>query len=255
MDAIGNDWSTRLFDGSFYQSNAGDDRRPGCSLVFVQSADGNTGASDPGDLGGGDTDKHLIYEGLSRVAANAVLAGAGTVRGGDILFSVWHPELVRLRVSLGLPRHPVQIVATLVGLPIDETLLFNVPSIDAVVITTPRAAASMRGALNVRPWVTTIVMDAPDRLPEAFKQLRRLGIAHVSCVGGRTLARQLIDGGLVDDVYLTTAAQPGGEPGTPLHPGHWRAEVVTRKRGTGLDTGVIFEHVLPARARAAANAR
>ena len=34
-------------------------------------------AAIPSSLGGGDADKHLIYEGLSRVAADAVLAGAG----------------------------------------------------------------------------------------------------------------------------------------------------------------------------------
>jgi len=52
--------------------------------VFVQSRDGNTGARDPSSLGGGDTDKHLIYEGLSRVASDAVVAGAETIRGGNI---------------------------------------------------------------------------------------------------------------------------------------------------------------------------
>ena len=36
--------------------------------------------------GGRDTDTHPIYEGLPRVTADAVLAGAETVRGGDILF-------------------------------------------------------------------------------------------------------------------------------------------------------------------------
>jgi hypothetical protein len=35
-----------LFDGPFYLSPASDDRRPACSLVFVQTADGNTGADD-----------------------------------------------------------------------------------------------------------------------------------------------------------------------------------------------------------------
>jgi len=54
-----------------------------CSLVFVQAADGNTVASDPALLGGGQTDKHIVYEGLSRVAADAVLAGARTVRGTE----------------------------------------------------------------------------------------------------------------------------------------------------------------------------
>ena len=83
-------------------------------------------------LGGGETDKHLIYEGLSRVAADAVLAGAETIRGGDIVLSVWHPELVALRASLGLPRHPIQIVATLRGLELDAACMFNVPELPVV---------------------------------------------------------------------------------------------------------------------------
>ena len=89
--AVGNAWSKRLFDGPFYLSPIPSAPRPACSLVFVQSSDGNTRTPDPGVLGGGDTDKHLIYEGLSRVAADAVLAGAETVRDSDIVFSVWHP--------------------------------------------------------------------------------------------------------------------------------------------------------------------
>jgi riboflavin biosynthesis pyrimidine reductase len=247
LEAIDDGWTKELFDGPFYQSSADGLDSPAVSLVFVQSKDGNTVAADPSALGGGETDKHLIYEGLSRVSADAVLAGAGTVRGGDIFFSVWHPELVRLRASLGLPRHPIQIVATLLGLPIDETLLFNVPSVETIVVTTEPLAASMRTALGSRPWVTTIVMEKPADMPVAFRLLRARGISRLSCVGGRTLARQLLDAGLVDDVYLTTAARPGGEPGTPLHPGSWRGSLVTRKHGTGPDAGVIFEHVLPAR--------
>ena len=92
LEPIGSDWSRVLFDGDFYASPPPDSRRPACSLVFVQSRDGNTGARNPSALGGGETDKHLIYEGLSRAAADAVLAGAATVREGDIVFSVWHPE-------------------------------------------------------------------------------------------------------------------------------------------------------------------
>src|ERR1017187_7159534 len=86
--AIGHAWSRQLFDGPFYLSPAPSPARPACSLVFVQSKDGNTGARNPVTLGGGDTDLHLIYEGLSRVAADAVMAGAETIRGGDVAFSV-----------------------------------------------------------------------------------------------------------------------------------------------------------------------
>jgi riboflavin biosynthesis pyrimidine reductase len=244
--AIGNAWSRRLFDGPFYASPARDPRRPACSLVFVQSADGNTGAANPESLGGGATDKHLIYEGLSRVAADGVLAGAETARSGEIVLSVWHPELVDLRASLGLPRHPVQIVATLTGLDLDQGLLFNVPALRVVLLTLSRTAEQMQDAVTARPWISLLPMDRPDHLPRAFERLKAVGIARVSCIGGRTLASRLLDGRLVDEVYLTTAARAGGEPGTPLHPGPWRGRVMIRKRGTGPETGVLFEHVLPA---------
>src|SRR5687768_3025937 len=74
MLAIGNAWSAALFDGPFFRSAApAADGLPVVSLVFVQSRDGNTVAADPSSLGGGETDLHLVYEGLSRVDADAVL--------------------------------------------------------------------------------------------------------------------------------------------------------------------------------------
>jgi len=245
--AIGNPWSTRLFDGPFYMTPPPVRPRPVCSLVFVQSADGNTGAANPGTLGGGDTDKHLIYEGLSRVAADAVLAGAETVRGTDLVLSVWHPELVALRTSLGLPRHPAQIIATVRGVDLDGSLLFNVPDLQVLLLTVGPAVARMREGLAARPWIASVVMKTPADLPGAFEQLASMGIGVLSCIGGRTLAGSLLDAGLVDDVYLTTAARPGGQPDTPLHRGDWRGPMVVRKRGTAAEAGVVFEHILPRR--------
>lgn len=243
--AIGNVWTRTLFDGDFYVSPPRDPMRPACSLVFVQSADGNTDARDPGTLGGGNTDKHLIYEGLSRVAADAVLAGGETARGGNTILSVWHPELVALRSALGLPRHPTQIVATLRGLTVEDSLLCNVPHVPVVVLTMPAGANRMQPAASVRPWITLVVMQQPNDLPHAFERLRALGIATISCIGGRTLAAQLLAAQLVDDVYLTTAPKAGGVPGTPLASGPWRGPVMARKHGTGPETGVLFEHVSP----------
>jgi riboflavin biosynthesis pyrimidine reductase len=242
MLPIGNDWSMQFFGGSFYVSDAPNSRRPACSLVFVQSADRNTGASDPATLGGGDTDKHLIYEGLSRVAGDAVLAGAETVRGGDLVFSVWHPELVSLRHSLGLPRHPEQAVATLRGLNLDEHLLFNVPELSAIVITVPAGADVMRKGLAQRPWVHCVVIDRPADLQAAFQELHSRGLRRVSCVGGRHLATQLLDAKLVDDLYLTTSPRSGGEPNTPIYPQPLTGRIVVRKRGSGAESGVLFEH-------------
>ena len=239
---IGNEWSRRIFDGAFFLSPV-PRAVPTASLVFVQSKNGNTGAHDPSSLGGGDTDKHLIYEGLSRVAADAVMAGAGTIGRDDLIFSVWHPQLVALRQDLGKPRHPVQIVATLRGLELDRRLLFNLPQLRIVLVTVASAVARMREDLNARPWIQAISMDGPADLRSAFEQLRHEGIERVSVVGGRMLARQLIDAGLIQDLYLTTSAKVGGEPNTPLYPGVLDAAVVLRKEGTGPETGVEFEHI------------
>jgi riboflavin biosynthesis pyrimidine reductase len=245
LTPVGNAWSSRLFDGPFYVSPA-PPRRPACSLVFVQSLDGNTGATDPGQLGGGSTDKHLIYEGLSRVAADAVMAGAETVRGSETVFSVWHPALVDLRASLGLPRHPTQIVATIRGIDLDEAMAFNVPDVPVLLLTVASAAQQMHRAIEARSWVTPLLMKGSGELPRVFETLRSLGIERVSCVGGRTLAGHLLDARLIDDVYLTTAARAGGEPDTPMYARPWRGRVIVRKRGTGVEAGVTFEHVQPA---------
>lgn len=241
--SIGNDWTRQLFDGQFYISPPPDAVRPGCSLVFVQSADGNTGAGNPSTLGGGDTDTHLIYEGLSRVAADAVMAGAGTARGGRTIFSVWHPELVRLRAALGKPRHPVQIIATMLGIDVEHELLFNVPQIPVVLVTVRACRTLMGQSLSARPWIETVVMDDPHDLPAAFEGLRSLGIDTISCIGGRTLATGLIDAGLVQDLYLTTSPRRGGQPGTPIYSKPLSTELVVRKMGTGIEAGVVFEHL------------
>ena len=241
--AIGNEWTRRLYDGPFYLDPPTDVRRPACSLVFVQSRDGNTGARNPAALGGGETDKHLIYEGLSRVAADAVLSGAETVRGSGLLLSVWHPELVALRASLNKPRHPTQVVATLGGLALDGELMFNIPEVRVVVVTVTSAVASMRESLAVRPWIDLVVMKHPGELPQAFEELRQRGIDRISAIGGRRLATQLIDGRLAGDVYLTTAPGSGGEPDTPIYPKPLDGTVLVRKHGTQNEAGVIFEHL------------
>jgi 5-amino-6-(5-phosphoribosylamino)uracil reductase len=242
--AIASAWSRSLFDGAFFVSPPATPDLPSTSLVFVQSRDGNTVAKDPSMLGGGETDKHLIYEGLSRVAADAVLAGAETVRDGGVVFSVWHPELVALRAALGLPRHPIQIVATLRGLELEGTLLFNEPEVSVLVLTTGACLASMDRALARRSWITPVVMSDAHDLKRAFAAVRGLGVERLSCVGGRTLARQLIDARLVQDLYLTTSPREGGTPNTPLYPGAVEGALVVGKRGTAADEGVVFRHLL-----------
>jgi riboflavin biosynthesis pyrimidine reductase len=213
-------------------------------LVFVQSVDRST-AGDPRTFGGGPTDTHLIYEGLTRVAADAVLLGAGSLHA-DAFFSVWHPEFVAMRRSLGLARHPVQIVVSKKGPPDFGALLFNVPNVPVFLIAGQEAVVRHAKAFSARPWIRHIAL-ADDNLQSAIDHLRvEERIHRISAIGGRTTASGLVDAGLAQDIYLTTTSSHRGEPGTPWYCGSGspRLRVITRKEWVESGSPVVFEHIL-----------
>lgn len=249
LHRVGSAWSRTLYDGDFHLVPPPDDRLPALSLVFVRSRDGNTGAGDPSELGGGDTDKHLIYEGLSRVAADAVLAGAATAAGERVFFSVWHPELVALRRRLGLPRHPAQLVVTATGrVDIRASRVFNVPDVAVYLLATGGAASRLAVPLRERPWVRVVPVEGHLRAPlEALRA--QFGITRISTVGGRTIASALIDAGLVQDVCLTTTERSAGQPGTPYYVGKRSLSLtpIVTKQGTDPAAPFVFEHFLVGR--------
>jgi riboflavin biosynthesis pyrimidine reductase len=233
-----------MYDGGFHLVDV-PPALPAISLVFVQSRDGNTAIANPADLGGGPTDLHLIYEGLSRVAADGVMAGAATAAGASVFFSVWHPELVSLRRDLSLPRHPAQIVVSATGrVDLDDSLLFNVPDVPVFVLAGAVCRDRCAGGFARRPWITVVPLE-PDGLGGALARLRRdHRIDRISAIGGRSLASSLIDAGLVQDLCLTTTARAGGEPNTPFYVGceALRLEPLVRKAGTDPGYPIVVEH-------------
>lgn len=248
LASFGNAWTTNLFDGPFFESAASDPTLPAINTVFVQSLDGNTGAANPTELGGGLTDKHLIYEGLSSAHVDAIITGSTTIRGDQTVMSIWHPELVTLRASLGLDRYHAQVVVTRSGeLEIEDALMFNVPELRVFILTNDTGAAVLAPHLRRRPWIRVISAGAASDIVGGLRTLRaEHGITRVSSTGGRTLATQLIDAGVIQDLYLTTAAIPGGEHGTPFYTGkrHLETTTVVRKSGRGEEKGVVFEHLI-----------
>jgi riboflavin biosynthesis pyrimidine reductase len=217
---VGNDWSRALFDGNFFRSDCAREDLPLVNLAFVQSRDGNTGADDPASLGGGETDKHLVYEGLSRVDADAVMAGATTARGNEIMFSVWHPQLVALRRSFCLPRHPAQVIVTDRGdLPTETGLMFQSPDLRVFIVASSRARRALVDRLSDRPSVVVLDAGEPLSLTRGLRDLHAHGIRAISAVGGRRTATTLLREHLVQDLYLTTSPIPGGHPDTPFYEG------------------------------------
>jgi riboflavin biosynthesis pyrimidine reductase len=242
---IGNDWTRAVFDGDFHVRDPGLPGLPAVSLVFVQSREGNTVADDPSTLGGGETDKHLVYEGLSRVTADAVLAGAATARGEETVFSVWHPQLVALRQACGKPRHPAQVVVTAsADLPLDRGLMFTAPELPVVIYAPSRVVGSVRERLRERLWIEVVDAGEPLSITAVMRYLHDRGLRVISAVGGRQTAASLMREGLVSDLYLTTSAITAGEPDTPLlFEEPVRLEALVDKEGLGAETGVRFQHL------------
>lgn len=239
---IGNAWSRKYYDGPFHVHTAPPDR-PAVSLVFVQSRDRNTGASNPADLGGGPTDQCLIYEGLSRVVADAVLAGASSV-GREVFFTVRHPELVSLRLSLGFPRHPKQMVISNDGHLDLSSHVFTTPDVQVIVLAGAECRRVIAPQIRDRSWITIVPL--AESLVETFKTLREEhGIGRISAVGGRVTATSLVDAGVVQDIYLSTSAIDAGEPNTPWYVGERppRLETIVQKKEVTARSPLLFEHL------------
>jgi riboflavin biosynthesis pyrimidine reductase len=238
LRAVGSAWTRAAFDGPFFETPAA---AFSMGVVFVQSREGDTATRNPASFGGGSVDEHLVYEGLSRVGADAVVAGAATLHA-DAFFTVWRPELVELRLALKLPRHPAQVVMSADGsVRPEELLLFNVPHVPVYVLTSSAGRERLAGALEPRPWVEAV---AGRSLPEQFARLRDAGVRRACSVGGRRSATALVDARLVNDVYLTKTQAAGGEPGTPWYIGTRRMEMETVlvKEWEGEHGVVRFEH-------------
>jgi riboflavin biosynthesis pyrimidine reductase len=247
---LGTAWSRELFDGEFYRSvSPADQTLPITSLVFVQSRNGNTIAPLPSMLGGGETDLHLVYEGLSRVDADAVLSGSTSARARDLVFSVWHPDLVELRLARGHRRHPAQVIVTERGeLRFDDGLMFLEPELQVFVMTRTAMVDAIRRRVEGRPWIEVIDAGEPLSPRLGMQALRASGIGVVSCIGGPRTATALLADGLIDDIYLTTSAIDAGEPDTPYYQGPpLTLERVVLKEGRGVETGVRFEHFIVGR--------
>ena len=120
-----------------------------------------------------------------------------------------------------------------------DALLFNVPDVPLFLIAGDECIARHEPALRARPWVRLVPVKGDDLRPAVERLRGEEGIQRVSAIGGRFTATQLVDAGLIQDIYLTTTSLEGGEPGTPVvlrdeptraH-GHHQ-QVVARKRIT-----------------------
>jgi riboflavin biosynthesis pyrimidine reductase len=164
---------------------------------------------------GSEADRFVM--GLLRALADVVLVGSGTMLAAskgtwraDRVYPPAESAYAELRRRLGKSEHPAVAVVTAGG-SFDPT--HPVLETGAVVLTTERAAASLRAAA---PAATDVVAvsggDWVDPVA-AIGALRARGHELVLSEGGPTLFTSLVAAGLVDELFLTVSPLLAGRSG------------------------------------------
>ena len=173
--------------------------RPYVVLNMVSTLDGKAVVEGTTRSLGGDAD-HELFHGL-RTQADAILAGAGTVRMERYGRVVRSDELTARRVEAGLdPNPPLVVVSGRLDLPPDLPLLQDP---EARVIIATGAEHELEG---VKAQVT--YERTGDDLPLLMARLREEhGIRSVLSEGGPTLNSFMLAAGLVDELFLSLSPQ------------------------------------------------
>jgi riboflavin biosynthesis pyrimidine reductase len=184
---------------------------------FVQTVDGVTAIpsvpqSNRLISGGSPADRFVM--GLLRACAGAVVIGSGTLAGSP--GGSWSPgrafpaaaaAFAKLRARLGLPARVELVVLTARGSidPAHPALAEG-----ALVLTTDRAAAGLRGALPAAAEVVSLgpALDAA----AAFALLRERGFERILSEGGPHVLGAQLAAGLVDELFLTVSPLLVGRP-------------------------------------------
>ncbi len=178
-------------------------------LNMVSTADGRATLAGRSGAISSRADRALFH-GL-RMAVDAVLVGAGTVRSeryGRMIADRTHRDQRRAQ---GLPDEPLAcIVSGRLDLGDDIPLLAE-PGARVAIVTS--SAASLPGCAASVEYVRAGAGGALD-LAAALRELReRFDVRTVLCEGGPHLGYQLLAAGLLDELFLTLSPTlAGGEP-------------------------------------------
>jgi riboflavin-specific deaminase-like protein len=185
------------------------DERPYTITNFALTVDGQATIAGRSGPIGTEADTAMLV-GL-RTRVDAVMIGAGTMRAEKYGRVVGDPAKRERRERDGLAPDPlVVIVSGRLDLPWDAPL-FTQPSGEVLICT----------AADTEPPETAAVVqivrhaDGVD-LTRLMAELRERGVRALLCEGGPRLHAQLIEAGLVDELFVTTAAKLAGGDGLGL---------------------------------------
>lgn len=174
-------------------------QRPFVALKMAMSLDGAIAAT-PGVQQWITSDATRSYVREMRIAYDAVMVGAGTVRVDDPMLTV-RPTHDRLRPYVRVVACETETI------PASSHVLAAVEGYAPTIVLAPRALESQFDNLRDVADLRLIGDASSERLDlcAAMENMRDAGVYSVLCEGGPTLAARLIDAGLVDRLYWAIA--------------------------------------------------
>lgn len=188
--------------------------RPYTYVNMAMTLDGKVTVGNRGYLlTGSAADRRAMDE--LRASADAVMVGAGTVRLDDPPLRVRSEDLRRRRAEAGLPEDPIAVVVTRSCIVSPSAKAFTRGDAGAVVITCAGAPAERRDALAKAARVLVCGEEHVDLKAAAATLTRELGVRRLLVEGGPSLVFSLLEGRLVDELFVTVAPLIKGGKDTP----------------------------------------
>jgi riboflavin-specific deaminase-like protein len=185
------------------------EERPYTITNFALTLDGQATIAGRSGPIGSEADTAMLVALRTRV--DAVMIGAGTMRAENYGRVVGDPVKRERRERDGLAPDPLMVIVSgRLDLPWDAPL-FSEPSGEVLIFT----AADTEPPDTATP-VEVVRHDEGVDLPGLMAELRGRGVRTVLCEGGPRLHAQLIEAGLVDELFVTTAAKLAGGDGLGL---------------------------------------
>lgn len=220
--------------GGYEPTAMASEARPHVFMNFATTVDGHATIDGRAGPIGSHTDLEMLI-GL-RACADAVLIGAGTIRVERYGRLLPDPQVRARRERLGLPHDPLAVIVTrTMDLPWDAGLFSSgggrVLIFTSSDVSPPETATSLR------------VVRRPSgvELGEVLAHLRaERGIRGLLCEGGPDLFGSLLEGGLVDELFVTFGNKLAGGSGPRMVEGFGSGPVALELRWLLQAGGELF---------------